>query len=370
MRIVYTYRDFSHKGGVERIFCEKASALAEMGHDVHIVCSYDDSQRPFAYPLDKRVTVHNLGLEMNYRGKLSLLYDWFRYHRKINKLVTDVLDEIDADIVIATPLWPVSGIFANNRKVVLESHTYRKGMDRRSSSPLLKRIELKHAAKHAATTVCLTNEDAALWNDSRRTDVIPNFTNIEYTGRSSLSRRVCYVGRLDKQKHIDILIDVWHIIAKKHPDWILDIYGDGEEYENLMLQTNMLGLQERVNLCGRTDDVATVYRTHDINLLSSEREGLPLVLIEALSSGCPCISTDCLCGPREIIAHGEDGLLVPFRGVPREQVVQGMAEAVRYLIENPEKLRDFSEKARINSMRFDKANIMKRWESLFNEIAG
>lgn len=372
MRIVYIYRDFSSKGGLERILCEKASALADMGLDVHIVCSSRDGRQQFAYPLDHRVHVHDIGLEFaGASGLLTLPFEWLRFKYIENRALGRMLDRLHADVVVATPMWMPASTFGNKRKVVIESHLSRNMLNAGSKLPSIHRFFNNIAEKKAAAIVTLTNEEAALWSKGRRTVVIPNFTSIVCGGRPAAgTRRAIAVGRLHEQKDFGMLVEAWTHVARSHPDWSIDIYGEGPDRAMLQKLIRDARLEHAVRLQGNVHDIKKEYASHDFLVLCSKREGLPLVLIEAMTCGCPCISVDCECGPREIIADGDDGLLVPYRSHTRDERVRSLSDAICKMIDNPDMLARFSDSGRRNVERFNKASIMRQWIDLFEEVAG
>lgn len=125
------------------------------------------------------------------------------------------------------------------------------------------------------------------------------------------SNVVIAAGRLTKQKGFDRLIPAWAPIASAHPDWALQIYGGGVEHGRLkgLIAEHRVG--SSVTLMGRTDRIGHAYAKASIFVLSSRREGLPMVILEAMSKGLPVVSFDCPTGPSEVVATGENGVLVP-----------------------------------------------------------
>ena len=149
---------------------------------------------------------------------------------------------------------------------------------------------------------------------------------------------VITVGRIDDNKNQRMLVDAFAMVADKHPDWTLHIYGDGEgrvdlvEYviglDKRLMESgdykpgrrddndNYVNISDRIIFHGVTDNVANVMAGRSIFVLPSKKEGMPNALIEAMIMGMACISTDCPCGgPRELIKDGVNGLLVQVTDV-------------------------------------------------------
>ena len=195
--------------------------------------------------------------------------------------------------------------------------------------------------------------------------VIPNFITINAPSVKSQSdsKRVISVGRLHPQKGFDFLFAAWALVSRKYPDWHLDIYGGvdeekGKEYYQQLIDSN--GVGSFVSLNAPVQNIVDKYVESAFYVMSSRYEGFPLVLPEAMACGLPCISYDCDCGPREIITHGEDGLLVDKVGD-----VEGLAGAMIYMIEHPEERVKMGQNAVRNVQRFSIVNIMKKWMKLW-----
>lgn len=120
------------------------------------------------------------------------------------------------------------------------------------------------------------------------------------------------MGRLTAQKNHQMLIDAFAQLLQAHPTHKLHIYGSGELQNQTEAYIREKGLQDSVFLMGSHNDVLERIRGAEAFILSSDFEGMPNALMEAMAMGLPCISTDCPCGgPRYLIRHGENGLLVP-----------------------------------------------------------
>jgi glycosyltransferase involved in cell wall biosynthesis len=118
-------------------------------------------------------------------------------------------------------------------------------------------------------------------------------------------------GRLSEQKNHKMMIDAVKIVANKYNDVCLRIYGVGELEGQLRSYINELSLENNVKLMGRSYELYNVYKNADLYVMSSNYEGMPNALAEAMAIGLPCISTDCRTGPRDLNDDETNGFLVP-----------------------------------------------------------
>ncbi|MFI2783213.1 glycosyltransferase [Streptomyces sp. ALB3] len=208
----------------------------------------------------------------------------------------------------------------------------------------------------------LTEEDADKWAGDGMNNVgfMPNaLAALPDVPSPRREKSVASIGRLTDQKGIDMLLDTWALVAPQRPDWRLDVYGAGEDEADLRARCTGLGLDSSVVWRGRTDDVPGALAASSVFVQSSRGEGFPLALLEAMASGLPCAAFDCAPGVREIVRHGEDGLLAPAGDIG------ALADRLLRLTGNP-RLRDaMGDRARSNVQRFSEAEVMGRWEELF-----
>lgn len=125
------------------------------------------------------------------------------------------------------------------------------------------------------------------------------------------ARIVLSVGRLTRQKNQALLIEAFAIASQRDGRLRLVLLGEGPERGSLEMRADELGLSDKVRMPGYVEDTAPYYRMASVFVLSSDWEGLPTVIIEALSFGCPVVSTNCPSGPEEILEGGVYGRLVP-----------------------------------------------------------
>jgi glycosyltransferase involved in cell wall biosynthesis len=171
-------------------------------------------------------------------------------------------------------------------------------------------------------------------------------------------RSVVAMGRLTRQKRFDLLLRAFHQCAKKHDGWSLIILGEGEERRSLEALTSELGLRGRVSLSGLVQEPTQILKGAELFVMSSQYEGFPNALLEAMACGVAVISTDCASGPREIIRDGVNGVLVP----PND--VEALASAMDRLMSNQAERQRLGANAREVTERFSIGKIMNMWDEL------
>ena len=160
------------------------------------------------------------------------------------------------------------------------------------------------------------------------------------------------------QKGFDLLLPVFDNLAKKHKDWSLVILGDGSERDALQRKAEECGLSGRVWLPGNVKNVHSLLAKGDLFVLSSRYEGFPNALCEAMASGLGVVSFDCPTGPRDIIRHGVDGLLVPPEDAP------ALEKGLDGLMSDREMREQMGARAREVVDRFSLERVMGMWEEL------
>ncbi len=373
--ITYVIGSLTIKGGLERILIEKMNALADTGrYVVSVVCVWQADAAQNAFPLSPKVQQICLppmdGQGRSFRkNPMSYIWRALRNEWRQKRRVDAILRELQTDILIAASNYVPLSFYTFRGRTLIESHCNIVELTRMRTWPALSERMTRLAARRASAVVTLTHDDAVLWSSARRVEVIPNFTNMHSVAPCDYrSRRVVAVGRLCEQKGFDLLVDAWRKVKEKHPDWHLDIYGDGDQRDALQQQIADSRLSCQVTLHPFTANVATVYATAAFYVLSSRYEGFALVLIEAMRCGLPCLSFDCPSGPSEIITDGSDGLIVPYRGLSRAERVDGLAQALCRMIDREDQLPVMGRAALETSQRYTADRIIPMWERLFASL--
>ena len=376
-KIVYVTPALYMAGGVERVLTLKANFFAErLGYDITIILT-EGKEKPLFFPLSPKVKVINFDLnfeELWFGSLLKKIWTYLPKQRLFKKLLTAELMRIRPDITISLLRREINFIndIKDGSKKVGELHVNR--FNYRRLDDIVKNFwghcfeffwkkRLLTHLKHLDKFVVLTQDDRNVWPELADVAVIPLPLPFMPESLSPLSeKRVIAVGRYHYQKGFDLLLKAWQKVEKQHPDWQLDIYGQGDRKPYIELAERLNLDMDRCRLCGETSDIQSEYINSSFFVLSSRYEGFGMVLIEAMACGLPCVSFDCPYGPSDVIEDGEDGVLIEHMNI--QALVDGICE----LIENPEKRRSMGKNARKNVLRYSQDAVMQQWIELFDSL--
>lgn len=373
MKIVYCIQSTANSGGMERVLSSKVNYWVEKGYDVTVITTDQMNQARFFY-FDPRIKFFDLGVNYQANNGKSVWTKIFQFPSKLIKnkrRLGKILHSIKADIVVS--MFDndalVLPLIKDGSKKVLEIHFSKYWREARKRSGLWGLIDKfrtkvdRWLASRFDQFVVLTHEDKKLWSGIDNIDVIYNALPFEATQVSMLqTKRVIAVGRHDYQKNFKDLIDIWSIIADKHPDWTLSIIGDGKLRPQLEQQIKALDLKGKVILEGKSRNIEAWYLDSSIYAMTSIYEGLPMVLLEAQSVGLPIISYACQCGPRDVITDGVDGFII------EEGDKEVFAKKLEEMMNNHDMLLAMGANAKIASKRFAEDKIMEQWTILFDKL--
>jgi glycosyltransferase involved in cell wall biosynthesis len=213
----------------------------------------------------------------------------------------------------------------------------------------------------------LTERDAVayreLLGDRPPVECFPNAAPDVGGRRASLDDKVVIAaGRLTRQKAFGRLIDAWADVAPRHPDWRLRIFGEGPKRRSLERRIRRHGVGDSARVEHYTDRLHDEFARASLYVMTSRREGFPMVLLEAMGVGLPVVSVDCYTGPRDVITDGADGRIVPEEDRP------ALVEAMSELMADDAKRKAFGAAALESVARYDRARIAARWESRLHEL--
>lgn len=378
MKILYCINSLKNPGGMERVLINKANYFVKnYNYDISVLTTNQNNQRIFYKDVDMKIKFYDLGInyDLDYNKSFLNRIIPFLKKQKIHKeKLRKFLYDNKFDIVISfgceeTFFLPT---IKDGSKKIREVHfnkEYRKILAKSFNKSLLYKIKAyldtwkeERLVNRYDEFIVLTNEDKNLWNNNK-VKVIPNSLTFNSEKISSLeNKKVISVGRLDGQKGYDILIKVWKKIIEKNSGWILEIYGEGIDRKKLEKQIKENNLENSLSLKGTTNNIQEKYMESSIYVMSSRYEGMPMVLLEAMSYGLPVISFTCKCGPKDIIENGKNGYLC------KSYDINEMAEKIEKLIIDEESRKRMGVIAKKMSLNYSENKIMKKWKELFEKL--
>lgn len=196
---------------------------------------------------------------------------------------------------------------------------------------------------------------------SEKMEIIPNPLDRDYLYQKKATERekkIVHAGRMDRQKNQALLLDGCQTVFEKYPEYKLEMYGDGDLKEELETLIQELHLTENVQLCGKVADLKDRIKGASAFVLSSDYEGMPNALMEAMAAGIPVVSTDCPCGgPGYLIEDGINGRLVPVGDK------KALSEAILALLDEPQKAEKMAEHAILRMEEFYPEKIFSKWDA-------
>lgn len=374
MKIVYCHCSLYNPGGMERVLLNKVAWLSAAGHDVSVVTT-DQQERPPFYRFPDGVHLTDLGVNYSLDNDKPLrerIPSYLRKRRLHRRRLTDLLMAERPDITVS--LYPSESSFipdiADGSRKVLELHFnrfFRLQYGRGGLTGLIDRRRSRRdvsIARRFDKFVVLTDEDKNYWGRMPNITVIPNAALPMPLQSDCSARRVIAVGRLDFQKGFDRLIDAWELV-KADPaseGWRLDIFGQGEWRDMLQARIAEKGLADSAAVNAPTGDIAAEYAGSSILAMTSNYEGFPMVMIEAMSAGLPVVTFDYKCGPRDIITDCTDGVIVPNGDI------RGFADALLRLMADGALRRRMGRAATAVTDRYSEESVMRQWATLFESL--
>lgn len=366
MRIVYIYHSLAIWGGIERVLIDKMNQLVRSNDEDVCIVTYNQGQHEVPYQLDERVQHVDLNVRTNAvyaYGGLRRLYEEFRVAKLLRQRMIAAIRQLSPDVIVTTTLEEVDFLFSAHLEIpiVVESHNGYDGLYRIHSKNVWKLWRNHQYRRHllkADAIVSMSERDVEKWRSRyAKIHLIPNIVHLNPSGTVSTlqEKRLIFVGRFDEQKGIPELLDMWRMVVSRHPDWQLDIYGEGDK-------NYFADVPQGVNVCGVTNDIFAQYLHSSLLVLTSRWEPFGLVIPEAMSCGLPVVAFD-EDGPHSIITDAEDGYLVKDRNV------QEFADRVCLLIEDETRRQQMGRKAVVSAQRYAAENIMPLWNKLFGSLA-
>lgn len=346
MRILFLEGDMSRRGGTERMTSVLANELCKE-NEVHIISLKLNNGSVF-FSLDERI--NHLVLN-SYSGKFGIL----KQIKDIRKFIkTEKIDWI-INVDVGMGFYGILAALCTSTKVITWEH----GNFYNNWGSRWFPYYRKFAAKYSDAMVVLTEKDRNNYLSNISTKkpvyVIANPVTRQNFSYNVESKIILSAGLLLPIKGFDKAIEIASKVLPKYPDWKWIICGDGPERERLKSLISKFKLEKQFILIGSVENMDEQYKNSAMFVMTSEMEGLPMVLLEAKSWGLPLISFDIMTGPSDIIRDGVNGYLVEINNS------EEMKKKLDLLISNESLRKSFSEQSQTDLEKYDFEHVIKRW---------
>ncbi len=341
-------------GGAERVLSLLANYFDEQGQDVAII-TFNDNDVWKINKTIKRVKLHDGRIKNQMiRSTIALIKQYYKKSNRPDVLISFMTRTNLIGILVAR----LYGI-----KIIASEHT-----NHTAETDRIEKITRNYAYRFANALTCLTTFDEKYYKKKNSNVVVmPNPCTFEIYKEDIRKREkvILTVGDLNRYhyKGLDNLISLITPVLKKHKDWKLKIVGGGNEGMEILKEISKShNTEDQVIFEGFSNNVSEIMRNSEIYVLSSKFEGLPMVLLEAMSQGMVCIAFDCISGPSDIITHNTNGVLV------ENQNFELLFKELERLIENPEKRIEFAKQSIVSLDKFKIEKIYTDYLEIFEAI--
>lgn len=366
------------KGGAERVVANLSNFLINKKdiEKVDIITMYNTK---IEYKIDEKVNVYTIDkkyveykeLLNNHKGIIKFAFHVKKYFKNIvmKKQLKKMTKKFNYDVIISflpEPSFLILGLKKYIKCPIIVS-------DRNDPNIEYKNFRKKYLMKKLyplADGFIFQTDDAKKYFDeifSKDYEIIPNPVNDDFIMQSYEGEReknIVNVGRLTGQKNQMLLIKAFEKVKDKFLDYKLTIYGEGNLREELQDYISKNNHNDRIFLPGQVDNLKDIIYKSSLFILSSDYEGMPNALIEAMCLGLPVISTDCPCGgPRMLIKNNENGVLVPIKDEEK------MSIAIEKILTDKEFATMLGKNASQLANQVSGEVINNKWFNFINKIA-
>ena len=359
MNICFVDYDFTKSGGIEKVLSGLAIGLSDT-YMVFAVSICAQNGKPY-FPLDSRVKTAVINqkdgrLRTIAAHSVRPLLSFFKQNR--------------IDVCLVLGHYPVPAIlpvlpFVKTKFIFCDHGALINQWDDKKA-----RLFRRLAAKFFDKVITLTqrNRDDYIKFFRIKSEKIGFIYNpvelpAQKRGYDPDSKKIITAARFSEEKGLDLLVKVAKKVFDRFPDWSWDVYGDGELLPQISRQAQDAGLEKNLFFKGVSSRLQQIYPDYAMYVMTSYREGLPLVLLEAQAGGLPVVSFDCATGPAEIVSQGENGFLIPCYDTDM------MAQKICQLIEDASLRARFAEQSGRDLEKFQTDAVLRQWQETINKFS-
>lgn len=352
-------------GGIEKLVSIKANYWSEQMNYNVIIVSTEQHEHSHIYSISTKIKF--IDLDINYQRGIS-----FFHPKNLTKLISNfnrlkqVIKNNQPDLILVASHIPMTYLLPfikTNAKIAKEFHFSKHSKSTSIKTRFFEKIENKYDY-----LIVLSKEESKFYN-SNNVVVIPN--PIQFSKevmKEEVQNKAKIAGavlRFAPVKQLDKMISAWDLFYQNNKDWKLYIYGDTKEtyFNEIRIMVLEKNLQNSVVFKGMTSEVDKALDEIAVLLMTSANECFPMVILEANACGVPVVSFDSPTGPRNIINHDVDGVIVPLNDI------NSFAQQLGLLVNDEDNLLKMSMNAVENSRLYQLDNVMQLWEiKIFNKL--
>lgn len=345
-------------GGTERAVTSMCNGLIKFypeDYQITILSIFSKEDQSSFFALHPKIKIVHLAKNSDFK-----LWNKFFWYRKLVSDIHKISKENHFEVLLGTTyvhniLLPLMVRNTRIKTMGCEHVVY-------NYPPKIFQQLRKWAYPKLDSVIVLNQTEQRRFGFLNNTAVIPNSLPFEHHNKASLAKKsIITVGRLTHEKGVDLLIDIYELIAHKIPDWSFHIFGVGEDYELLQAKIRDKNLSEVIKLKGLSKNISESYLQSSIFVLGSRTESFGIVIIEAMNHGLPVISFDAD-GPKNIITDNENGFLI------QQFDKELFSTKLLHLINDKEKRDAMGGKAYESSLQYQEEKIIPIWNQQLQAI--
>ncbi len=347
-------------GGAERVMAGLASRLAQRGHQTTLI-TLDDG-RSDRHDVDPSVLRRPLQVMAQSNHPIDKFLNTRHRLTAIRRAVADANPDVVLSFCDRTNILVLMALGRTAIPTVIAERSD----PRQQHLGRMWEVLRKRTYHRADRIVALTQTSAEALGPLSQHPVVVIPSAVETPPQLSdrteaeTNQRILAIGRLEPEKGFDRLMRAFQSVAQTSPSWNLRILGEGSQRDQLLSLAEVLGIDDQLSMPGWVRPVWDELSAATIFALPSRHEGFPSALLEAMAAGVPSVAVDCESGPRSIVRHEIDGLLV-------ENSVEGLAGGIARLIDDTALREKLGRQGKSVTQRFNWEKMTDAYQQVLRE---